>query len=300
MPPGRSRFVCALILAAVCLAPSSASAAVLYDQTSGAAGGSITSTDFTAPNDGLDAQGADDFSVPSGFPWNLTSVDVPGGVLEGDTIGVFLYADAGTVPGPEIFRQLGIPVTSAIEFAIPITGAPGLGPGDYWISVQAFGPDQWSWAERSPVVHDPAVWRNPPGGYGHGCTSYAPLASCSLGATLDFRFRLNGNVASNLFTLGKLKRKRNGSATIPATFQAPGEVVVAQGGTNKTNGTIKTIASAVGGPGETQLTIKPSKKGKRVLARTGTLSSGVSITFTPTGGTANAAVIRAKLKLKRR
>ena len=57
--------------------PVSASGAVLYDQTGPVNAGCITSSDFGVANDV--AQGADDFTVPAGATWQLSSIDVLGG-----------------------------------------------------------------------------------------------------------------------------------------------------------------------------------------------------------------------------
>ncbi len=151
--------------------------------------------------------------------------------MSDDTVDVSLYVDAGTVPGAQIFHQAGIPLQFSNSPVIPLTGL-ALPPGSYWLSIQAKGAHQWTWSAFHPPAHgDEAVWRNPADGYGKGCTAYTPLSTCFFSTPAsDFTFRLNGNVASNLFTLGKARSRANGTARLPATFPAPGEVTLLSGG----------------------------------------------------------------------
>jgi hypothetical protein len=193
---GRRIGLAVVVAAAFGLMSAPAGAAVLYDQTAGPAIGAAYSSNYGDP--GKVAQGADDFTVPAGESWVISSVDAPGNGVLGPTFGgVFLYADGGTLPGTEIFRQEGIPIGSPVnDLAIPITGAPTLGPGSYWISVQTMGLSEWRWDIDDVQIGDPAAWRNPPGGYGSpgpgGCVAYQPLHAClPVGAPGSFLFRLN-------------------------------------------------------------------------------------------------------------
>ena len=117
-------------------------APVLWDQT-GARDGAIVSAD--ASDDTLDAQGADDFVVPAGHVWSITSVFAPGS--NGAThappflvpgVNVFIYEDGGDRPGALITSYVGVPPTTAPDdLTIPLSPALTLQPGTYWISVQA-------------------------------------------------------------------------------------------------------------------------------------------------------------------
>jgi hypothetical protein len=265
---------------------------VLYEQMHGANSGNITSMDFAA-TDNLDAQGADDFNVPPGFPWSITSVDVSGSGVSGDTVSVLIYGDALALPGALAFEQGGIPLPVSPTPNIPVTGL-ALDPGNYWISVQARGSNQWSWsAFNPPAAGDPAVWRNPANGYGYGCTSYQPLSSCLPGAvSSDFSFRLNGNVASNLFTLGRSRRLPNGRARLPATFPAPGQITLVQA---RGRALVRRLARAVGA-GRESLVIRPTRRARRRLRRGKIVTTKVRATFTPTGGNAKSMLARVSLK----
>jgi hypothetical protein len=182
--------ISATVMLGLCLLPAGASGGVLYDQTAGTPnGGCISSSDFGVAN--KVAQGADDFPVPAGQTWQISSIDViGGGVLTGSpTASVFIYG-AGALPGSQLFSQTGIPIAGANNLSIPVTGAPPLATGTYWISVQVTDPVQWSWCNKQEQIGSVAAWRNPGGGFGIGCMAYAPLTSCnSLGKS--FLFRLN-------------------------------------------------------------------------------------------------------------
>jgi hypothetical protein len=186
----RARWVSLVIGLGACLFAPNASAAVLYDQSAGSAdGGCISSSDFGVAN--KVAQGADDFPVPASTTWQIGSVDVIGsGSLTGSpTAAVFLYS-AGALPGAQIFSQTGIPITGFNNLSIPVTGAPQLTTGTYWISVQITDPVQWSWCAKQAQFGAVAAWRNPGNGFSTGCTSYAQLTACEPPGK-SFLFRLN-------------------------------------------------------------------------------------------------------------
>ena len=179
------------LAAAVLVAASPASAGVLYDQTTGPSSGSITSSDFGVAN--KVSQGADDFTVPAGANWQIASVTVNGsGSLTGSpTAAVFLYANAGSLPGTQLFSQSGIPISGVNNFTFPVAGSPLLSPGTYWISVQITDPVQWSWSGSAAQFGAVAAWRNPGNGYSTGCIAYTAVTSCLGTTSKSFMFALN-------------------------------------------------------------------------------------------------------------
>lgn len=140
----RGTFGLVAVTALLMVGPAPAQAALLYQQTAGKVlSDDSESSAYVAPNDHYSNQGADDFVVPAGVSWTIDRIDV-----EGSTVGqglanqmsIFLYANAGTLPGPEIFGQTAIVSTGKPDFVIPLTGAPALQPGRYWVSPQfSFG-----------------------------------------------------------------------------------------------------------------------------------------------------------------
>jgi hypothetical protein len=99
---------------------------------------------------------ADDFTVPSGQAWTISHVDVQGsysGEAGALPVVVALYANAGSIPGTEIFSEQNNTGPGFPNYSIPISGAPALTPGTYWLKVEALGPKSisiWRW-DLSPV-----------------------------------------------------------------------------------------------------------------------------------------------------
>ena len=277
------------LVVAICAAPpSGASADLLYSQV-GSGTNDLVSADVA--NNANDSQGADDFTVPPGQVWNLSSIDVFGGSLSGgmagtDTANIFLYANSGTSPGSQLFQQTGITTgataTTAgqeIDFTAALTAPPALPPGEYWVSVQSSGPYRWAWEilNGGPLGNS-AVWQNPGGGLGQGCPSYTPIHSCGIPATVgsDFFFRLNGTTANSNFTLGNPKLKSRYVINQPVTFPGAGTAVV-------------TDAASAGRAG------RATARAKKKVKKHKTVKLRAVITFTATGGVPFS--VNSKIKL---
>jgi hypothetical protein len=167
---------------------------ILWDQT-GSSFGARVSGDHVG--DEFDSQGADDFVVPEGQVWSITSVFAPGSsgathpepfIVPG--VHVFIYEDGGTEPGDLITSYLSVPPTTAPDdLTIPLSPTLVLEAGTYWISVQAdFNTlglsDGWLWAVRLTPTGATGVWRSGPG-FGAGNEDWAPFT--------DFEFDLRGS-----------------------------------------------------------------------------------------------------------
>lgn len=179
---------------------------VLYDQTAGAGTNSLASQNFEAAYDVYDCQGADDFEVPAGETWSITSIDAPGayynGVGPATSFNVWFYTDASGLPGTEVASALNASYTDPGglgSVTIDISPAIDLSEGTYWISVQAnldYGVGgQWGWTEHLPINTESA-WQNPGGGFGSPCTTWGyRVTTCGVVGTTgypDFAFILNG------------------------------------------------------------------------------------------------------------
>jgi hypothetical protein len=185
-------------VAATLLIASAADAAELYDQSAPVETptNAITSQVYTDQPD-LTSQAADDFTVPVAQFWELSEVDVIGDNNSAAPMNVFIYRDLSGLPGEQVFAQLGIPAPGGPNYAIPITNAPSLAPGTYWISVQAVAPtnEQWFWANRGVRSGNEAAWRNPGGGFMSGCLNWGPKGNCPVGGDgSDQLFKLQGAV----------------------------------------------------------------------------------------------------------
>jgi hypothetical protein len=102
----------------------------------------------------------------------------------------------------------------------------------------------------------------------------------------------------NTFTFGRVKlNKRNGTAKLPVTVAAAGNLTLAGKGIvpiHKAKASRKAVAA-----GTTKLRVKAKGKAARTLKRTGKVKVTAKVTFTPTGGTARTQSKRIKLVRKR-
>src|ERR1043166_7436174 len=140
---------------------------VLYDQINNPAPtpGGVTSQDFEAAFDAFDSFAADDFVVPAGQTWNITEVDVAGEYSVGGgpaaSFHVFFYSDSATLPGTLVATRLANTYTGGANALITLTTPVVLGPGTYWVSVQARQDDvsagQWFWDNRLVISNSGAA-----------------------------------------------------------------------------------------------------------------------------------------------
>jgi hypothetical protein len=270
-------------------APASASAVVLVDQ--------FPNGTFTLPfvysmerGDGIDSWAADDFTVPDGRAFGVQSVDVIGRALAGYGAGaarVRIYADAGGAPGAELFAQNVTTLnggtcngTERCDFSVPVTGAPLLGPGSYWVSVQSTGPYQWAWFVTPPQapLGAPAHWQNPGNLTGKNCLTFQPIATCgwtTASEGTDLIYRLNGTAADSRFSFGEFSSKGR-KLFVAATFAAAGELKLTGKGFKKAT---KQVGA---GAGKLRLKLKPGVL--RKLERGRKAKVKVNGAFTATGG----------------
>ncbi len=195
--------------------PAAASADVLYDQTSGAPGGIVMSSHH-ATLGSTDADAADDFPVPPGLIWRLSSIDVQGSMPSATSATAVIFADAAGLPGAELFRQSGIAFPSGPAQSMSLSGVPPLPPGNYWLSVYTlWSSDPWGWQRQSPTYGYSAVWENALNGEGTGCTSFRALTQCgrSSASATDLVFRLDGT-ATPIAQRRKCTRRRHHHATV--------------------------------------------------------------------------------------
>jgi hypothetical protein len=110
---------------------------------------------------------------------------------------------------------------------------------------------------------------------------------------------------SSSFTLGKVKRKSNGTAVIKATVPGPGVLVAdaaskgAQAVVSKKKSTIKRVQVTANKAGTFKLKVKAKGKALEKLNRTGKVTVKAGITFTPQGVAGTPSLQKKKVKLKR-
>jgi hypothetical protein len=106
---------------------------------------------------------------------------------------------------------------------------------------------------------------------------------------------------SNVFTVGKVKRdKAHGTATLSVTVPGAG-VLTLQGKGIKGQRAVAAgpLAKPVSGAGTVKLKIKAKGKTLKKLKARGKVTVMVTITFTPTGGTARSETTKVRLVLRR-
>jgi len=149
---------------------------------------SIGSQEFEPAFASLTDQAADDFVFTYPFNNVITGVRVMGEYSEGggpaSSFNVYIYGNGpDNVPGGLIAARFNLLYTGTPpDFTINLISLVTLGPGTYWISVQArqdFNPaGQWFWHNRTIQSNAGAAWQNPGDGYGTGCTSWNRKNAC--------------------------------------------------------------------------------------------------------------------------
>lgn len=200
----RSIVSATLALWLLVMTASPTAASVLYSQLDTPVGGTISMvvTDFPT----FTSQGADDFIVPLGETWRIQQVFADGGFSDSgvgtvNTANVFIYGNSSDLPGTLLFSDLGVAATQTGDGDLTLQTDVTLGPGTYWVSVQAikpFFPDgsNWIWNRKEPQTNANGAWQNPGDGFGTGATSWTPLPDVSFitSDSTDFNFELRGKV----------------------------------------------------------------------------------------------------------
>ena len=183
-------------------------ASLLYDQNEDDAGVAVRAENFESELDAYDTEAADDFTVPSGQTWKISEVFVAGILFEGsrsaDSFNVTFYWSRKGKIGKAVKSCLnaGYRFDTPFDFGAEyITCKAKLKSGAYFVAVQAntefFEGGEWGWLTNSTVRGNPSMWRNPGGGYGTGCTDFAPTTTCYPGEEGgDFAFALYGRAST--------------------------------------------------------------------------------------------------------
>jgi hypothetical protein len=282
-----------------------APAVVLHDQTDNVGADAITSEAFSTPQSIDDTQVADDFSVPVGQSWAIVQIDLIGldhpylGTSPPSGVNLFIYRDAGTSPGSQVFRLYGIGTTGYPNQSAIISGAPKpppLGPGTYWISVQEDGGQfmapSWAWFTRTVQSGHPAAFEAPGGGWGSNCTSWQPITVCpSSISEPDMAWKISGSAASLHVTFGKLKRFANGTARLAVNVPGPGSLALRGSGVKGRSPQVSA------GPADTTLTFRIKATGKPLKTLTATGRATVKPIFYFTSGAAAVSKTFRKVRL---
>ncbi len=302
---GRRRWLFAAAATAGCLAASApAHAAVLHDQFTPTDLDYVSSQDFEPALDAFDSLGADDFVVPSGRVWRIDRVQVSGdssGTTQPATANLFLFADAGTLPGAQMLTRTDLPRGTGLAYPdldLPLSEMPILPAGRYWIGVQAnliFDPssNNWWWRDRAPQFGQPAAFRQPGDGFGDGCTAFVTRSACpsypGSGTVPDQSFRLSGDSAQANLKVLKAKAKPHGKLKLKLNAPDIGALLAR-------SKQLKTVRETLTGIGPATFLLKPKARTRKRLKDGKRVRTKVKVSLRPTAGP--ALVVRAKVKLK--
>jgi hypothetical protein len=176
---------------------------VLYSQIDNDSGIASVSQDFEAADDGFDSEGVDDFVVPPGVTWEVTSVTTNGQYFAGSgpapAVNLTIFADNAGVPGTAACDYpLQTPLDTAGVFTFSLPTTCYLAPGTYWLGVQArmdyAAGGEWGFEVRNVQSNSAALWQNPGNGFGTGCTTFSNMQTC-LAPNVpgpDFLFSISG------------------------------------------------------------------------------------------------------------
>ena len=154
----------------------------------------ITSANYS-DDPTLDAAGAADFAVKK--TCHITGVNATGVYYNGsgpaDSEDVIFYTDDNGAPGSVISSQTVTGTDSNGSFTLPINDV-AIPPGRAWVSVVAnmtlSTEGQWGWELSTKSKQQVGgLWENPSDGFGTGCTTWGPVATC-VGFDGDFMVTL--------------------------------------------------------------------------------------------------------------
>lgn len=158
-------------------------------------------------NDTL-VQSADDFTVPAGANWDVTSVTVHGfrnnTGTNMTTMTVEIWSDA-TGPSAVLYTEditlagTGVPCPQAdTVINLTLAATQTLSPGTYWLSVYGYteAVSRWNWTTHGPTpIGATAMLLDADDYFGAAATSWTDVTALGL-TDPDFAFKINGTVGS--------------------------------------------------------------------------------------------------------
>jgi hypothetical protein len=123
----------------------------------------------------------------------------------------------------------------------------------------------------------------------------AAFTSYSFGVRLNIQAVVS---PTNVFSIvGTQRNRKKGTAVLSVNVPNPGDLTASGNGVKAASAGRALISKSVG-PGPTQLLIRAKGKKKRKLNTTGEVKLAVTLTYTPTGGSASSQWTTVKLKKK--
>jgi len=188
---------------------------ILFDNTAIAADQSIISMKFGGLASGANiVECSDDFDVPTGNTWTVTSIYVNGTpsaqalTTTIDSFAVNIYSDNSALPGTLLHKAsvalamegTNLDTAQTLALATPIT----LTPGKYWISVMAvydtatgLSACRWNWKSGPNYIGDTCVLQTTTTFFG-AAFAWTRLWDLGVGVERSFYFTINGTTITGI------------------------------------------------------------------------------------------------------
>jgi hypothetical protein len=176
---------------------------VIHDQSALSVVNGKAAQDFESSRDGIDSEGADDFTVEGTEQVVIEQVLLMGSYSKSGigaaTVGVRILSDQSG-PGQELCSITGVVVgDSSGDLTVDLVRGCPLTPGTYWLAAQAdlawSGGGQWYWDSSSTEVGAHGMWRNIGADFPTFCTSFGTMPDCFGGSELSYLFSVSGSAA---------------------------------------------------------------------------------------------------------
>ena len=196
-------FILALFIPAATSSAQPEEPMILWDQMGTFQGAVVGSSNFTQASQELSVHAADDFQIIGSNKWVIQTVNVFGEYNvsdSADSINVIFFSNDEGIPGEPVqgCQYLNIQPEDITQgnFVINLPEACVLGPGIYWVSVQANFPDLdnllWFWNTIDEEILDVYAFENPGGSSIPECSTWMPFFECTLDSGPGLSFQLLG------------------------------------------------------------------------------------------------------------
>lgn len=155
-------------------------------------------------------QSADDFTVPAGVEWDITTVNAAGIFFGANpnngpisSVEVQIWSAAGNLPATQLCAESGTNGLADPNMALTLAGACAaimpLAEGQYFVSAMAvmpFAPSgQWAWASNNSTNGAEFAFQDPSGLVGPTCSTWgAGTTTCGVNAgAADMCFSFDGS-----------------------------------------------------------------------------------------------------------
>jgi hypothetical protein len=185
---------------------------------------------------------------------------------------------AGFDAVPPTLRDLSVPSSGTVGETLRFSAAAA---DDWSIGPVAFDFGDGTAGTGDTVTH---VYAKP--------GAYRVTATATDGAGTETSRAATVTIAArNEFTIGRfVANRKKGTGRLSVTVPEPGSLVIGAAGVRKTSAAVQ--------PGTAKLTIAPSRKGAKTLAKKGRLRARLKVAYSPAGGETNVQHKSVTLLLK--